>query len=159
MKSVVIYASRTGNTRTIAEAIAETMHGLGASVEVFDAEQAPSTLPDSELIFIGGPTERHTLTPPLVDFFDRLAAGSLRGKACVAFDTRMQWPRFLSGSAAGEIAKRLRAADAQVIAEPESFFVRTEPQLGYELVPGELARARTWATAMADEVRAEVAVA
>jgi flavodoxin len=157
MKSLVLYASRTGNTRTIAEAIAEALHKRGA-VEVFDAEHAPTTLPESDLVFIGGPTEKHTLTPPMVGVFDRLIPGSLRGRATVAFDTRMQWPRFLSGSAADEIAKRLRAADAQVVAAPESFFVRTEPQLGYELVPGELARVAGWANEVADHVR-EAAIA
>jgi flavodoxin len=159
MNSLVIYASRTGNTRTIAEAIAKTMRERGAAVQVFEAEHAPGTLPESDLLFIGGPTERHTLTPPIVDFFDHLDAGSLRGRACVAFDTRMQWPRFVSGSAAEEIAKRLKAADAHVVSAPESFFVRTDPQLGYDLVRGELARARTWAIGVADEVEAGLTVA
>ncbi|HTJ59594.1 MAG TPA: flavodoxin domain-containing protein [Candidatus Saccharimonadales bacterium] len=159
MKALVIYASRTGNTRTLAEAIAETMRERGTAVEVFDAEQAPMTLPECDLIFVGGPTERHTLTPAVVGFFDRLEAGSLRGKAGVAFDTRMQWPRFVSGSAADEIAKRLKAAGARLVTVAESFFVRTEPVLGYELVPGELARARTWTTQVAREVGAEMAVA
>ena len=159
MNSLVIYASRTGNTRTLAEAIAETMRERGTAVEVFDAEQAPMTLPECDLIFVGGPTERHTLTPAVVGFFDRLEAGSLRGKAGVAFDTRMQWPRFVSGSAAEEIAKRLKAADALVVSAPESFFVRTDPQLGYDLVRGELARARTWAIEVADEVEAGLTVA
>src|SRR5688572_21084194 len=152
MKSVVLYASRTGNTRTIAEAIARAMRERGA-VEDIDAEHAPTTLPECDLVFIGVPTEKHTLTPPMVGVFDRLTPGSLRGRATVAFDTRMQWPRFLSGSAADEIAKRLRAAEAQVVAAPESFFVRTQPQLGYELVPGELARVARWANEVADYVR------
>jgi flavodoxin len=156
MKTLVIYASRTGNTRTIAEAIAETMNERGAAVDVFDAEHAPTTLPKSDLIFIGGPTERHTLTPSMVSFFDRLEGGSLRGRSCAAYDTRMQWPRFLSGSAAGDIAKRLLAAHAAVVAGPESFLVRTAPKLGYELVCGELARARTWAADVADVVGAKV---
>lgn len=151
MRSVVVYASRYGNTRTIAEAIAEILQERGA-VDVFDAEHAPSTLPESDLICIGGPTERHTLTPDMVGFFDRLVPGSLRGRATVAFDTRMQWPRFLSGSAADEIAKRLDGAGARVVAAPESFFVRTEAKVGYELVDGELARATSWADAVADEL-------
>jgi flavodoxin len=158
MKTLVIYASRTGNTRAIAEAIAETIYERGAAVDVFDAEYAPTTLPESDLIFIGGPTERHTLTPSIVGFFDRLERGSLGGRACAAFDTRMQWPRFLSGSAADEIAKRLMAKHAAVVAGPESFLVRTEPKLGYELIPGELARARTWAADVADVMGTEVAV-
>jgi flavodoxin len=157
MKTLVIYASRTGNTRAIAEAVAETMYERGAAVDLFDADHAPTTLPESDLIFLGGPTERHTLTPSVLGFFDRLEDGSLRGRACAPFDTRMQWPRFLSGSAADDIAKRLMAAHAAVVAGPESFLVRTEPKLGYELVPGELARARTWAADVADVVGAEVA--
>jgi flavodoxin len=154
MKSLVIYATRCGNTRTIAEAIAATLRERGTA-EVFDVERAPATLPQSDLIFIGGPTERHTLTPPVARFFDGLARGSLSGKAAVAFDTRMQWPRFLSGSAADEIAGRLRAADAHLVAQPESFFVRTDAQGGYELVRS--ARAGAWAAEIADQVSAPAA--
>lgn len=157
MKSLVIYTTRSGNTKAIAEAIAETMRGRG-DVELFDADRAPTQVPESDLMFIGGPTERHTLTPPMGRFLDRLPPGSLRGKAAVAFDTRVQWPRFLSGSAADDIAKRLRAADADIVTPAESFFVRVDHELGYLLEPGELTRAATWAAEVADQVNVEVAV-
>jgi len=157
MKSLVIYTTRSGNTKAIAEAIAETMRGRG-DVELFDADRAPIPLPESDLIFIGGPTERHKLTPSMGRFLDRLPPGSLRGKATVAFDTRVQWPRFLSGSAADDIAKRLSAADADIVAPAESFFVRVDHELGYLLEPGELTRAATWAAEVADQVNVEVAV-
>jgi flavodoxin len=157
MKSLVIYTTRSGNTKAIAEAIAETMRARG-DVEVFDADRAPIPLPESDLIFIGGPTERHRLTPSIGRFLDRLAPGSLQGKATAAFDTRAQWPRFLSGSAADDIATRLRAADAHTVVQPESFFIRLDHDLGYLLEPGELTRAATWAAEVADEVNVEVAV-
>ena len=157
MKSLVIYTTRSGNTKAIAEAIAEPMRGRG-DVELFDADRAPTTLPESDLIFIGGPTERHKLTPSMGRFLDRLAPGSLRGKATAAFDTRVQWPRFLSGSAADDITERLRAADAHIVAPAESFFIRVDHELGYLLEPGELTRAATWAAGVADEVNVEEAV-
>jgi len=157
MKSLVIYTTRSGNTKAIAEAIAETMRGRG-DVELFDADRAPIPLPESDLIFIGGPTERHKLTPSMGRFLDRLPPGSLQGTATVAFGTRVQWPRFLSGSAADDVAKRLRAADADIVAPAESFFVRVDHELGYLLEPGELTRAATWAAEVADQINAEVAV-
>lgn len=153
MKSLVIYTTTSGNTETIAEAIAAALREYGA-VEVIDAAQAPTTLPNSDLVLIGGPTERHTLTEPLVHFFDRLAPGSLVMKAAAAFDTRLRWPRFLSGSASDEIATRLRAAGARIAAPPESFFVSTKPKLE----PGEIARAGTWASAIADKIDVPEAV-
>lgn len=153
MKTLVIYASRSGNTKTIAETIADAVREHG-TVDVFDAERVTDPLPQSDLVFIGGPTERHGLTPPVARFFDAVAAASLRGRTAVAFDTRLRWPRFLSGSAANDITERLRAAGASVAARAESFFVRTVPA-GYELEDGELARARTWAAEVANEVSGE----
>src|SRR5215207_463706 len=147
MNSLVIYTTTSGNTQSIAEAIIEAVRQRG-SVEVMTADQAPADLPEADLVFIGGPTERHTLTEPMVRFFDRLVPGSLRQTDTAAFDTRLRWPRLLSGSAAEEIAKRLRAAGARVAARPESFMVSMEP----ELEPGEIARAAAWATNVAEAV-------
>lgn len=157
MKCLVIYATRSGNTKAIAEAIAETMRERG-QVELSDADRAPTLLPESDLMFIGGPTERHTLTPSIGRFLDHLAPGSLRGKAIAAFDTRARSPRFLSGSAADDIAERVRSADAHIVAQPESFFIRVDHKPGYVLEPGELTRAATWAAEVADEVNVGVAV-
>src|SRR4051812_43182176 len=56
MKALVIYESMFGNTRTVAEAIAE---GLAEhlSTEVVEVGQAPTTVPDDvSLLVLGGPT-------------------------------------------------------------------------------------------------------
>src|SRR5688500_7184245 len=152
MKSLVIYTTTSGNTHSIAEAIAEALRRRGP-VEVMTADQTPANLPEADLVFIGGPTERHTLTEPIVRLFDRLSPGSLRGTAAAVFDTRLRWPRLLSGSAADEIAKRLRAAGTRIAARPESFTVSMKP----ELEPGEIDRAAAWATNVAEAVEPSTA--
>ena len=151
MKSLVVYATTSGNTRTIANAIADELRRRGP-VELIEADLAQARLPEADVVFIGGPTEGHTMTKPLVRLFDRLEPGSLKGVAVAAFDTRLDWPRLLSGSAAAGIAKRLKAAGARSSAPPESFIVSMKP----ELEPGETVRAAAWAANVADAVAAQM---
>jgi flavodoxin len=154
MKSLVIYASTSGNTRTVAETIAEALRPYG-SVELLAADEAPAELPESDLLLIGGPTEAHSMTRPLKDLLDRLA-GSLLGRKVATFDTRVAWPKVLSGSAAVSAAKRLRAEGVEMVVPPESFIVETSG--GTHLKEGELQRARAWAVAVADSVSVEAPV-
>jgi flavodoxin len=150
MKSLVIYASRTGNTGTIAEAIGAEL-GARGPVHLLSVDQAPTSLPaETDLIVIGGPTEGHGMTEPITRFFDQLAPGALQGMAAASFDTRLRWPRWLSGSAADGIARRLGRAGAQVIAPAESFMVSRQPALE----PGEVERAAAWAATLADALAA-----
>jgi len=149
MKSLVIYASTSGNTRTLAEAIADAMRPRG-DVELIAVDEAPATLPPADLVFLGAPTEGHTMSKPMARFLERLAPGAVRGMVAATFDTRIGVPRLLSGSAAVGIAKRLRSAGARLAAPPESFLVTKKP----ELEPGELRRAAAWAASVADSVAA-----
>ncbi len=152
MNSVVIYASRYGNTRKIAEAIAAGLRSQGA-VQVLSADEAPARLPaGTDLVVIGGPTEQHRLTETAVRLFDRLEADALRGIAAAAFDTRLHWPRWLSGSAGAGITQRLRQAGARVIVPEESFIVKRAENAqdkAPELESGELERATAWGAALA----------
>jgi len=147
MKSLVIYASTSGNTRTLAEAIAGALRPRG-EVEVIAADEAPSTLPAADLVFFGAPTEAHSVSKPMARYLERLTSGSMRGVAVASFDTRFGVAKILSGSAADGIAKRLRSAGARLAAPPESFLVTKKPALQ----PGELARAAAWATGVADSI-------
>lgn len=149
MRSVVVYGSRSGNTRRIAEAIAAALEAFGP-VRILAAEDASATVWDHcDLLVVGGPTERRHMTPPVDAFFGRLPVGALRGIRAAAFDTRLPWPRVLSGSAATGIARRLRDAGADVVVPPESFKVSQRPRLLY----GEFERAPLWARAVADAAR------
>lgn len=148
MKTVIVYCSHKGNTRQVAEAIGEELRPRG-EVDVVAVETAAATIgPDVDLLMVGGPTEAHGMTPEVRTFLDRLDTGSVKGRAAAAFDTRVDWPRILSGSAADGIAKRLAEKGARVIGPQGSFLVTNEP----ELEPGEVERAKAWAATMAAAV-------
>ena len=145
MKSVVVYGSRSGNTRGIAQAIAGALEEYGP-VRLVAAEDASATVWDQcDLLVVGGPTEGRHASPPVRAFFDRLPSHALCGLDAAAFDTRLAWPRMLSGSAALEIRRHLVDAGADMVADPESFKVSGKPSLFY----GELERAPIWARKVA----------
>lgn len=154
MNSIVIYASHFGNTKRIAEAIADGLRAHGTA-RVLSVEVAPTTLPIGiDLVVIGGPTEAFRMTQPMSHYLDSLEAGALHGIAAAAFDTRLHMPRWLLGSAAVGVERRLVEAGTRVIAPRESFFVVGSPA---ELVPGELERAKAWGAALAAQVAAHAA--
>ncbi|HEU5349509.1 MAG TPA: flavodoxin domain-containing protein [Ktedonobacterales bacterium] len=163
MNSMVIYASRYGNTRHVAEAIAEVLgtHGTVLLMAVDDVFALPPA--GIDLLVVGCPTEEHGMTEPVAQCFDRIGARAFQGKTIAAFDTRYRWPRWLSGSAGTAITRRLRRARARVIAPPESFFVAGGINPTVSTAPvlesGELDRARIWAGALADAVEAGMPVA
>ncbi|MGZ8562838.1 MAG: flavodoxin family protein [Candidatus Limnocylindria bacterium] len=145
MKVQVVYNSHKGNTRRVAERIGETLRNHG-EVEVLDVAEAPNPPPeDVTLLVVGGPTEGHGMTPEIRDYLARMDLHWSMGRATAAFDTRVAWPRLLSGSAADQIANRLAALGAKVMGTPGSFLVTMTP----ELEPGQLERAAEWAEHLA----------
>jgi flavodoxin len=64
VKSIVVYSSRFGNTRRVAEAIAEGIR-VHASVELLPIEGASTLFDEPDLVVIGGPTEAHGMTPAI----------------------------------------------------------------------------------------------
>ncbi len=87
--------------------------------------------------------------------------GSLRGVRAAAFDTRYQMTALLSGSAAGQVAGRLRRTGCHLVVSPESFFMeRDVPPKGERrrhelerLEEGEVERAAEWGRRIAAELQ------
>lgn len=151
MHSIVIYGSRSGNTERIATAIAETLRAAG-TVRLLTADEAPAVLDERvDLVVVGGPTEGHTVSAPVARFFERLAPGAFSGAMAAAFDTRVRMPRWLSGSAAAAISRRLRRAGARLVVPAESFFVTRQPARE----AGEVDRAASWAASLAGAAQAD----
>jgi flavodoxin len=153
MDSAVFYASRNGNTRAVAETIA-TVLGARGTVQLLTVGQTLRPVGSLDLLVIGGPTEEHGITEPVVTFLNQLAPDALRGLRVAAFDTRLRWPRWLSGSAASVVTAYLTKVGAQIVAPAESFIVDMQPTLE----PGEPHRAAVWAASLADRVEANAAV-
>jgi hypothetical protein len=177
MRALVVYESMFGNTRDVAQAVADGV-GSRMPVELIEVADAPSVIPaDVALLLIGGPTHAHGLSSPksradaagragdklvsrgggLADWLDDVSAeaGPI---ATVAFDTRIKGPGLLWGSAAKAATKLLRARHFSIIAEPVSFLVGgpTGPMFD-RLDAGEGERARAWGAGIAEALVAPVA--
>lgn len=167
MTMLVVYESVFGNTRQIAEAIAD---GLGADTQAVAVQQAQAD-ESLALLVVGGPTHMHGLTtrrsrqlategaredrqehhlealadaePGLRTWLADLPTGA--GRVAAAFDTRAGGPGWLTGAASHGIARRLRLRGYDVIAD-ESFLVAESEG---PLAAGELERARAWGTQLA----------
>jgi hypothetical protein len=176
MRALVVYESMFGNTRRVAEAIADGLHE-GCHVSVTPVgELDRNALHDVDLLVVGAPTHMHGLSRPA----SREAAGDQAAKShgtltfepgaggagirecletlgvlgcsATAFDTRLAGPAFATGRASRKIARRLSGCGATLIAAPESFLVDKHNMLK----PGELIRARAWGAQLAvTELRAE----
>lgn len=176
-RAAIVYESMFGNTRQVAEAIAE---GLGdtASVTLVRVKDAPETFPDADLLLVGGPTHAHGLSRPST----RTEAGKWSDdparsltlepdaegigvrewlETCgepparfAAFDTRADMTELFTGSAASTIDKRLRRLGSHRLLAKRSFLVDKESIL----LPGQLDEARAWGRELAAALRAPAAV-
>ncbi len=148
MNALVIYDSQYGNTERIAESIAEALRAFGRA-RTARASVAPLVeLQEVDTLFLGCPTQGWRPTQAMRNFLENTPVEQLRGRSIACFDTRFHRPRWLTGSAAAVMVKKLRQAGAPPFAPPESFFVvATEGPLE----PGELERASEWARARAEQ--------
>lgn len=164
MRAVVVYESMFGNTRRIAQAIAE---GLGdLDVQVLRSDLATDLRSRTmDLVVVGAPT--HAWGLPRVntrrgtreyvrksggDLILEPGADALPGvrewlKSLstleafgAAFDTRLRAPAALTGRASKAIGTALAQHGRTLVAPPESFFVDRQ----HHLIGGELERARAW---------------
>ncbi|GAA3560420.1 flavodoxin family protein [Nonomuraea rosea] len=164
MEALVVYESMYGNTRQIAEAVAD---GLATRMRTMVAEvgSAPGLVGEEVgLLVVGGPTHAFSMsrastrqsaaqqaTGPLVSRGDgvREWLGALRTSSAAlgsaAFDTRIAKPR-MPGSAARGVARRLRRLGIRAVAPAASFYVTGTKG---PLVDGELDRAKRWGERLA----------
>jgi flavodoxin len=154
MKTLVIYDSKYGNTEKIAEAIARGagVHGSVQVVPTTDAHAALAGQPD--LVFVGGPTQRRSISPGLLGFFETgLVGAKLVNVPAASFDTRYKGSTWIMGSAAADTWKLLVKAGARPVAKPESFFMKGGgPMERQVLEAGEVERAEAWGQAVAASV-------
>ena len=145
MNVFVIYDTLLGNTEQLAAAMAHTLQAQ-AAVRLQRADQTDiRDLKHADLLVVGGPTQRHGPSPPMRTLLRQIRPGSLRGVPAVCFETRYRKPRWLTGSAAQEIAKYLQTGGCTLLLPPESFFIVFNTT---RLEDGERARAHAWAAAL-----------
>ncbi len=174
MKIIVVYESMFGNTHAIAEAIAAGLVDVGAVTVGSTTAASFLDLEQAELLVVGGPTHAHGMSskstrrsaeedagedptldldedaggPGLRDWFKKLPEGS--GRFGAAFDTRVDHAEIITGSAAHGIARRLRHHGYKELLEHESFVLDGNGPVS----DAELARARKWGDALANQCKA-----
>jgi len=140
--ALVIYDSTYGNTKLIAETIAETLEGATLCVPVDEIQVGK--IPKG-LLVIGCPINAWRPTPKIAKLLKDLAFAGLIGMKAAAFDTRVD--SFFSGNAAKRIARGLKKAGATMISSPQAFYVKGTKG---PLAAGQLEKAKNWARSLAD---------
>lgn len=165
MRTAVVCESWFGNTRKLAEAIAGELRKDGEAVLLSVDDPVPA-LDEIDLLIVGAPTHAHGLSSSMTRkgaIDQRHEPGSagvgVRGwlrdlpggesRRAAAFDTRIEKPVVLVGSAARGIARRLERRGFVPAAPPESFFVL---DTAGPLKDGELVRAAAWARSLATSI-------
>jgi flavodoxin I len=108
---VLVYATKSGNTRLIADAIACGAREMGLRARAISlCDTSPEDIYSADAIAIGSPTYEQRLLLPIEKLLDSLDEGKCRGKIGIAFGS-YGW----SGEAPLIIAKRMREMGLDVL--------------------------------------------
>ena len=143
MNALVVYFSGYGNTRKVAEVIAQNLEANQSTRVIAMDEMSVSDLAGSDLVIMGCPTHRMNLPEAVRPMFGHLPKRALRGIPVAAFDTSYKMSAWLARfTSARKLDKKLRKLGGKRIVSPETFHVveREGP-----LYDGEIERAEAWA--------------
>jgi len=115
MKGIVVYDTSYGNTKKIAETVAETLKESGIEVDLFDVKDVKKlSAKDYNFLVLGSPTRFGTMSFAVRGFLGKVKSEEWMNKPFAAFDTenpenierarieKKEW------SAAEKIAAKLR---------------------------------------------------
>ena len=130
MRAIVLYHSLYGNTRSVAESLADGLRETGVETDCMIINEVEKDQMSSyDFIAIGSPT--HILRPSkeMKAFLKKMKSLDLRGKRGFSFDTRNEsgmnksrWS-ILENSAARGIEKALKKMGVEIIRTRESALV------------------------------------
>jgi menaquinone-dependent protoporphyrinogen IX oxidase len=109
MKGIVVYDTSYGNTKTIAETIAETLKESGIEVDLFDVKNVKLSAEDYTFLVLGSPTRFGTMSFAIRGFLGKVKKEEWMNKPFAAFDTEN--PDIIEkkgASAAEKISEKLR---------------------------------------------------
>jgi flavodoxin len=157
MRTLIVYFSKFGNTRKIAEAIAETVKQAGETRVVSIDQLTTSDFEGVDLVVMGSPTHGFSVPEAVRSVLSTLPAGILAGKSVAVFDTTVRpWPLRLF-RASPKLLRQLSQLGGKPVARPQTFFVQTHGTQGTGernlLLEGQIDQARQWADQILKAVR------
>jgi len=143
MNTLVVYFSKFGNTKMVAETICETL-GSAGSGRMKDSDQlTASDFNEIDLVVMGTPTHNMNLPKAVRPVFERLPKKALKRIPVAAFDTSYKMSWWLNQfTAAKRLSRKLRKLGGVRVVPPETFHVTEREGPLYD---GEIVRAREWA--------------
>lgn len=146
MNALVVYYSKFGNTKRVADAIAQTLSSFDSIREVSADQLSVSDLNNVDLLVVGTPTHMANVPQALRLVLEALPKRILKGIRVAAFDTSLNMNWFVKlFTAAKPLNRKLRQLGGKPIVPPTSFFVADQQG---PLCEGEIERAKTWAEAI-----------
>lgn len=143
MNALVVYFSKFGNTKMVAEAVSARLRQDGDSRVISCDEHTAAAFDSVDLVVMGSPTHKMNLPQAVRPVFERLPQKALKGKWVASFDTSYKMSAWLYAFTAGKkLAQKLRKLGGKRIVPPEIFYVTERQGPLYE---GELERAGKWA--------------
>jgi flavodoxin short chain len=110
-KVVVVYLSTSGNTKAMADAIAEGIESRNVEAQVMNFHEARiEEIKSADAVAIGSSTFYYKMLPPMEKFIDSLSKASVKGKIGASFGS-YGW----SGEAPIMIAEKMRVLGMDVI--------------------------------------------
>ena len=152
MYTLIVYDSLYGNTEHVARRIASTLSEFGQARAVRVGHIHPDELQNVDLLILGCPTQAMRQTPAMQAFIASIPQAILGDLPIACFDTRFRGA-FWMLSAAPAMAKQCKTRGVELIAQPESFYVKSMKKEG-PLLPGEIERAVSWAHGLCEKVGA-----
>jgi len=109
MKGMVVYDTSYGNTKKIAETIADTLKESGMEVDLFDVKDVKKlNAKDYNFLVLGSPTRFGTMSFAIRGFLGKVKSEEWMNKPFTAFDTENpENVEKKEGSAAEKIAEKL----------------------------------------------------
>ena len=157
MKTLIVYFSKFGNTRRVAQAVAETMKQAGDTRVVSIERLTASDLEGVDLVVLGSPTHGFTVPEAVRSTLAALPPGILAGKSVAAFDTTVRpWPLRLF-RASPKLLRQLSQLGGKPVARPQTLFVQTHSTQGTGdhdlLLEGQIDRAQEWASEILGQLK------
>jgi flavodoxin len=160
VKTLVVYYSKFGNTKRVAEAIAQVLMPAGGARAISIDQLSASDLDGVDLVVMGSPTHYQNLPKAVRPIFNTLPRRALTGKSVAAFDTSLRaWGPLMLLTAAHRLLPKLRRLGGKRVVPPETFLVvRGSDQLEDGetrqdiLCDGEIERAEEWAVTILERL-------
>ncbi|TFG57128.1 MAG: flavodoxin family protein [Methanomassiliicoccus sp.] len=124
MKCIVVYDSVYGNTKQVAEAIADQIKADGNEIALVSLRENAKPALNGDIMFLGSPTRMFKMTPAAKNFVKGLKTHGWKEQPIIMFDTMMGVPEDMAERSMGKWAVRGASPKLRDLAKSEGLNVQ-----------------------------------